>query len=75
MYFRYDIQPKSILTKGGNKLDYISLKVWSKNTLSQKTWIVAFTKSFNLQDENAEEDMFEFIEKIRKTYKVIPKST
>ena len=75
MYFRYDIQPKSILTKGGCKLDYISLKVWNKSSLDQKCWKVSFTKSFNLQDENAEEDMFEFIEKIRKTYKVIPKST
>lgn len=72
MYFRYDIHPHTMITKGGNHLSYITLKVWSKTDIKQKVWKVAFTKSFNTELENAEEKMFEFITEIRKTYKIIP---
>ncbi len=72
MYFRYDIHPHTMITKGGNHLSYITLKVWSKTDIKQKVWKVAFTKSFNTDIENAEEKMFKFIDEIRKTYKIIP---
>ncbi len=72
MYFKYDIHPHSITTKGGNNLNYITLKVWSKTDIKQKVWKVAFTKSFNTEFEDAEDKMFEFVNEVRKTYKIIP---
>jgi len=72
MYFKYDVHPHSIITKGGNKLNYITLKVWGKTSLDQKVWKVSFTKSFNTEFEDAEDKMFEFINEIRNTYKIIP---